>query len=152
MVTVERKQWVRVAILIGVAYFAVNFGVGAAANSADLHFVRVWRLAAFVASVALYAWHILYERLRLGRSPITLALHAAAAVALGALLLATAAIIHSFSVASRTPHWQYLLTVVVWPLAAAGPALVFALVAGALIPRQSLRYCSSSCMDGSTKG
>src|SRR5437763_142750 len=69
-------------ILAAAAYAAI--GIVFAALPADAHHVRVWRLAAWLASAVVAAAHILYEQYRLRSSPRATALHAAGAVALGA--------------------------------------------------------------------
>src|SRR3989442_15613820 len=68
-------------ILVAVAYMAI--GIVFAALAADANYVRVWRLAAWLASAAAAAAHIGYEHYRLRSSPRPTALHAAGAVALG---------------------------------------------------------------------
>src|SRR5437867_4493376 len=108
-----RKSWLRAVILIGVVYFAVGIVFAALPNPAQ---VVMWRLAAWVASGAVYAAHIGYEHFRLGTAPRTTALHAAMAVALGAFLLAVAATFHAVRVPSHAPYWRYLLALVLWPI------------------------------------
>src|SRR6266511_5656846 len=79
-------------ILVAVAYGAI--GIVFAALAADADHVRLWRLAAWLASAAVAAAHIGYEHYRLRGSPRPTALHAAGAVALGAFGLALAANVH----------------------------------------------------------
>src|SRR2546427_1655187 len=80
--------------LVAVAYVVIGIVFGALATSADPNHVRLWRLAAWVASAAVAAAQIGYEHYRLGSSPRPTALHAAGAVALGAFGLAVAANVH----------------------------------------------------------
>ena len=128
------KPWIRVAILVGVVYFVVGFGFAALANPSVSDQVRVrWRLAAWVASAAVYAAHIGYEHFRLNNSPRSTALHAGMAVALGALLLAVAATVHKVMVPSHTPSWRFLLALVLWPMITALPAFLVALAAAAVL-------------------
>src|SRR5262249_5202312 len=129
------KPWVRVVILLGIAYSVVGIVFGALASPAVSDQSRVMRLTAWVVSAAVYAGHIGYERFRLGASPRATALHAAMAVALRALLLAVAATVHSMTVESPAPYWRYLLALALWPIGAALPAFLVALVAGAVIGR-----------------
>src|SRR5256885_16662172 len=75
-------------MLVAVAYAAI--GIVFARLAVDANHVRVWRLAAWLASAVVAAAHIWYEQYRLGSSPRPTALHAAGAVALGALGLALA--------------------------------------------------------------
>src|SRR5436189_138405 len=82
-------------ILFAVAYAVIGVGFGLLASSADTHYVRLWRLAAWGASAVVAAGQVGYEHFRLGSSPRSTALHAAGAVALGAFGLALAANIPS---------------------------------------------------------
>ena len=127
------RPWVRAALLSGVAYFLIGRAFAAPASN-----VRVWRLAAWVASGAVFAAHIGYEHARLRHPPATTALHASLAVALGAFLLAVAGALRSLLVTSTfSPSW--LLAFVVWPLATAIPAFLVALVTAAILARLSRR-------------
>ena len=128
-----RKLCVGAVIVVGVAYFVVGFGFAALTNPSVPDQVRAWRLAAWAVSAAVFAAHIGYEHFRLGNPPRATALHAAAAVAVGAFLLAVAATVHASLVASHAPYWRFLLALVVWPLVTALPAFLVALVAGALL-------------------
>ncbi len=78
-------------VLAAVAYVAIGVVSGALARSADSDQVRLWRLAAWVASAAVAAAQIWYEHYRVGSSPRPTALRAAGAGALGAFGLALAA-------------------------------------------------------------
>ena len=125
-------------ILVAVAYVVTGIGFGALAKSADANHVRLWRLAAWVASAAVAAAQIGYEHYRLGSSPRATALHAAGAVALGAFGLALAANIHSLFAAThgqRSP----LLALVAWPVLTALPAFLVALAVAAVLARFSRR-------------
>jgi len=125
----DRRPWVLRAILLGVVYLVVGLVFGALANSsASQHGRFLWRLAAWVASAAVYAAHIGYEHFRLANPPRTTALHAAAAAAVGAFVLAAAANVHGVWVAAS--HQRLLrLSLVAWPALVALPAFVVALVA-----------------------
>src|SRR2546428_6720865 len=85
-----------------VAYMPI--GIVFAALAADANYVRVWRLAAWLASAAAAAAHIGYEHYRLRSSPRPTALHAAGAVALGAFGLALAANIHWLVAGTHGQH------------------------------------------------
>lgn len=129
----SRQSWVWAALLAG----AIYCGVGRVFALPASH-VRVWRLAAWVVSGGVYAAHIGYEHFRLRSSPGFTALHAAVAVAIGALGLAIAGMIHSLSIESEIrPAW--LLAMVIWPAATAVPAFLGAWVAGAVLARISPR-------------
>src|SRR5919202_6022492 len=111
----SRKPQVR-AVILGVAYFVVGFGSAALDPSVPNQMRFMWRLAAWVASGAVYAAHIVYEHFQLGSSPRATALHAAMAVALGAFLLAAAATVRATMAPSHAPYGQFLLALVVWPV------------------------------------
>src|SRR2546428_6760471 len=87
--------------LVAVAYVVIGIVFGALATSADPNHVRLWRLAAWVASAAVAAAQIGYEHYRLGSSPRPTALHAAGAGALRAFGLPVAANLHSLFPATR---------------------------------------------------
>jgi len=77
----DRRSWVRAMMLVAVTYVVIGIGFAALAKSADAGQVRLWRLAAWLASAAVAAAHIIYEHYRLRESPRPVALHAAGAVA-----------------------------------------------------------------------
>ncbi len=96
--------------------------------------VHEWRLAAWVVSGVAYATHIGYEHFRLRTSPGVTALHVALAVAIGAIGLAAAGMIHSLSTASAfRPIW--LVALVAWPAITAVPAFLVGLVVAAMLRR-----------------
>jgi len=121
-------------MLVAVAYVVIGIAFGVLANA---HQVRLWRLAAWVASAVVAAVQIGYEHQR-GSSPRATALHAAGAVALGAFGLALAANVHWLFAATRGPR-SPLLALLVWPVITAIPALLVALVVAALLARFSRR-------------
>jgi hypothetical protein len=125
----SRQAWLRVALLVGVVYFLIGTVFALPAND-----LRLWRLSAWVVSGGAYAVHIAYEHYRLGSTPRVGAAHIALAVAIGAILLAVAGMLHALTTASALrPTW--LLALVVWPAVTAIPAFVGALVAGAVLAR-----------------
>jgi len=123
-------------MLVAVAYAAI--GIVFAALAVDANHVRVWRLAAWVASAVVAAAHIWYEQYRLGSSPRPTALHAAGAVALGAFGLALAANVHWFFAGTPGQH-PPLLALPVWPVITALPAFLVALAAAAVLAHFSRR-------------
>src|SRR5712692_669308 len=123
-------------ILVAVAYVAI--GIVFAALAADANHVRLWRLAAWLASAAVAAAQIGYEHYRLGSSPRPTALHAAGAVALGAFGLALAANIHALFAATHGQH-SPLVALVAWPVITAVPAFLAALAVAAVLARFSRR-------------
>src|SRR5213596_4332343 len=130
-----RRLWVRAMILVAVSYVVIGIGFAALAKSDHM---RLWRLAAWLASALVAAAHIGYEHYRLGSSPRPTALHAAGAVALGAFGLALAANVHWFF--ARTPgQHPPLLALPVWPVITALPAFLVALTVAAVLTRISPR-------------
>ena len=129
---VSSRSWVRALMLVGVAYAAI--GIVFAALAGDAHHVRVWRLAAWLASAVVAAAHIWYEQYRLGSAPRPTALHAAGAVALGAFGLALAANVH-WLVAGTHGQRPPLLALPVWPVVTAVPAFLAALAIAAVLAR-----------------
>ena len=123
-------------VLVAVAYVGVGVVFGALAKSADGEHVRLWRLAAWVASAVVAAAQIWYEHNRLGSPPRPTALHAAGAVALGAFGLALAANIHWLLAAVRGQRAP-LLALVAWPVITAVPAFLGALAVAAVLNRFS---------------
>ena len=125
----HHQAWLGVALLIGVIYFVVSKVFAVPATH-----LQAWRLAAWVVCGAAFAVHIGYERFRLRQAPLRLASHTALAVAVGALLLALAGMVHSWRLTSTIrPAW--FLALVLWPVFTAVPAFLVALVAGAVLVR-----------------
>jgi len=118
-------------IVVAVAYVAI--GIVFAALAADANHVRLWRLAAWLASAAVAAAHIGYEHYR---RPT--ALHAAGAVGLGAFGLALAANVH-WLFAGTDGQRPPLLALPVWPVITALPAFLAALAVAAVLARVSRR-------------
>lgn len=124
----DRKTWLAVVLVVGVGYLVAGLVFGALAGGAGSHQMRVtWRVAAWVISLAAFAGHVLYEQLRRRSSPGTTARHAALAVATGGFGLAVAANVHALAVSGH--RLSHTLALLLWPLLAALPALVVALVA-----------------------
>jgi len=133
---VSGRSSVRMMVLVAIAYVAIGVVFAALARSAGGEQVRLWRLAAWVASAAVAAAQIGYEHYRLGSSPRPTALHAAGAVALGAFGLALAANIHWLLAAARGQRAP-LLALVAWPAITAVPAFLGALAVAAVLNRLS---------------
>ncbi len=129
---VSGRSWVRALLLVAVAYAAI--GIVFARLAVDANHVRVWRLAAWLASAVVAAAHIWYEQYRLGSAPRPTALHAAAAVALGAFGLALAANVH-WLFAGTHGQRPPLLALPVWPVVTAVPAFLAALAIAAVLAR-----------------
>ena len=135
---VSGRSWVRAMAVVAVAYVVIGIVFGVLGRSSDANHVRLWRLAAWVASAAVAAVHIGYEHYRLGSSPRPTALHAAGAVALGAFGLAVAANVH-WLFAETHGQRSPLLALPVWPVIAGIPAFLVALAVAAVLVRLSRR-------------
>jgi len=127
-----RRAWVLPMVIVAVAYAVIGIVFAVLDDSPDPNRVHRWRLAAWVASAVVAAAHLGYERFRLGNSPRPTALHAAAAVALGAFGLAVAANIHELGFATGYRP-RMLIALVAWPLVTAVPAFVAALTVAAVL-------------------
>ena len=135
---VSGRSWAPAMAVVAVAYAVIGIVFGVLAKSGDANHVRLWRLAAWVASAAVAAVHIGYEHYRLGSSPRPTALHAAGAVALGAFGLAVAANVH-WMFAETHGQRSPLLALPVWPVIAGIPAFLVALAVAAVLARFSRR-------------
>jgi hypothetical protein len=126
-----------IAIFVGIVYCAIGLSFGLLAGSGgSSRATFAWRLAAWVASAAVYAAHLAYEQFRLRNGSLSSALHAATAVAVGAFGLAVAATVHRALLPAPNPHFQlYALALVAWPVVTALPAFVVTLVATAVLAR-----------------
>src|SRR2546429_1431390 len=82
---VSGRRWLLGMILVAASYVVIGVVFAALAKPADADHVRMWRLAAWLASAPLAAAHIRYEHYRPGAPPRTTAPHAARGVAPGAL-------------------------------------------------------------------
>jgi uncharacterized protein (DUF486 family) len=131
----RRKRWLRVVILLGVTYLAAGITFGALAGwSASNQMRTTWRLAAWLTSAAAFVAHIWYEYFRLRNSPLTTALHASLAAALGAFALAVAANLHAQWTASGNKR-LLAIALAVWPALTAVPAFAVALAVAASLAR-----------------
>jgi hypothetical protein len=126
----------RALLLVGLVYLAAGLLFGLLSGRAGSHQgVVAWRLAAWVLSAVAFGGHILYEQLRLGSSHRNTAFHAAGAAALGAFGLAVAANVHARMVHEPQHAVALGLSLVIWPLLAALPAFLVALVAAVVLAR-----------------
>ena len=121
----SQQPWIRVIVILGVAYAFVGIVFAMPATHA-----KVWRVAAWVVSAGAYAAHICYEHFQFRNRPRSAALHVALAVALGSFGMAVGANIHSLSVGSTNEQRRLLLLALgLWPIITALPAFLVALVA-----------------------
>jgi hypothetical protein len=132
MSATQHSRWLPTAILVGLVYFATGHVFGALAGSAGPGQARtVWRLAAWVVSAIAFTVHIRYEHVQLRSVPTATAGHTSLAVAIGAFALAVAATVHGMVAHHHFPSWALL----VFPVGAATPAFVLALLAALLLTR-----------------
>jgi hypothetical protein len=120
--------------ILGVAFSYAVIGVvtGALAGSASSVDARdVWRLAGWVLSAVVFLVDLVYDRARVGGTPVASAARVAGSVALGAFLLAAAGPVRSYWGTER--FWRVtLLSLVVWPVIAGVPAFVVGLAGGSI--------------------
>lgn len=129
MLDARLRQSVGLVVLVGLTYAAI----GIAFAWPTTH-VRMWRLAAWLVSAAVFAAHLSFEAFSLRRTPRRAATHVALAVALGAFGLALGALAHSLRVGSSSEHRRLvLIALVAWPVITAVPAFVVAMVAGGVL-------------------
>ncbi|HEX6043022.1 MAG TPA: hypothetical protein VFZ22_00935 [Pyrinomonadaceae bacterium] len=117
-----KRAWLRTAALVALVYPIVGVVFSLPPSS---HTTAVaWRLAAWLVAALTFAIHLVYEHWRLGNSPIRGAFHASAAVALGAVLLATWIIARGYwsGLAQQRPLAP--LALVIFPVAAGVPAFL----------------------------
>ena len=134
-----RYPWVRLMVFVAVAYVVIGVGSAALDKSVRGGPMHPWRLAAWVASVAVAAAHLRYEHDRLGSSPSRTAMRVTGAVALGAFGAAVAANVHwLFAVETRGGR-SPLLALPVWPVVGAIPTFLVALAAATVLARFSRR-------------
>jgi hypothetical protein len=121
-------------IAAGFAYAIIGIVFGAFAGGAHGAGERqAWRLAAWVASAAIFAAHIVYEQRRPGSSQFAVALRVAVGAALGALGWALGAVYHNMHM---TPRGHFpLWAIAIWPVITAVPAYLVALVLASLVAR-----------------
>ena len=121
--------------LVGIVYFLIGYGSALLDPSVPDRLRFPWRLMAWVLSAVTFAAHIGHEHFRLRTAAVKTASRVAAAVAVGALLLALGATAHAFLIRPGAPIWRYFLALILWPLITAVPAFVVAFVAATLLGR-----------------
>ena len=126
-----RGSWFRVAFLVGTLYVIIGRVAALPAYN-----VRVWRLAAWLASLGIFAAHVGYEHFKPVSSPRLAATHAAAAVAIGSFGLAVMGMINSLSTDTGF-RLVWIVALIAWPAITAIPAFVVAYIAAAMLGRLS---------------
>jgi hypothetical protein len=119
----SKYRELRSVLMFGVTYLVIAVGFPNPPASNPRQFA--WRRAAWMLCAIAFAIHIGLEQFRLGNAPRKTALHAAAAVAIGAFGGAVAANIHALT-AKTGNHASLALALVIWPVLAGLPALVVA--------------------------
>jgi len=135
MPVIARRQWIRSTLVVAIVYAVIGVVTADLSGSASTPQMRTaWRLAAWLLSFVAFAGHLVHEEVRLRSAVRSAAGHAAAAVALGAFLLA--------AVGPVLSHWgaadflrTSLLSLGLWPILAGVPAFLVALVAGSTLRR-----------------
>jgi hypothetical protein len=138
-----RNVWLRSVLPIAVVYVVVGIVTADLARSAQtIHLRNLSRLAAWALSLIVFLGHVGHERLRVLNTAKQAALHAAAAVALGALILAAVGPVRSHW--NATDFWRTaLLSLALWPILTSVPAFLAALVAGSILGRLFVREKSA---------
>jgi hypothetical protein len=131
------QRWLRMALLFAIVYPFVGIAFAALANSPVSNSMRLtWRLAAWLLCIVAFVAHVGYEHARLRNPPLRAALHVAAAVALGAFVLAVWVIVYGhWSGAASHQSPLAPLALIAFPAVTGVPAFVVALVAAAILAR-----------------
>src|SRR5262249_59648580 len=127
MSTTARTSWIGEVIVVGAIYFVIGYGSAALDPAIPDQRRFMWRLTAWIASVAVMSTHIAYEHVRRGDSTAVAARHTALAVALGGVFLALAAPGHAAVGASHAPFWRVLVAPPLWAAPPRGPGVFFGL-------------------------
>ena len=124
-----RHRRVQSVLLAGIGYFVIGRVFTWPASN-----VHTWRLAAWGVSAVLCGVHAWYEYFRAEYSSRSTARDVAAGVAVGAFLLALAAMLHAVT-SGPGMRATWLLALVAWPALTAVPAWCVTAVALALCDR-----------------
>jgi drug/metabolite transporter (DMT)-like permease len=131
-------RWILAALVAAALYLVIGVVTASLAGSASsLPGRNLWRYAAWVLCLLVFAGHLVRERVHRGFNAWSAALHAAVAVAIGGLALAAAGPVRTYwgtGTAGRA-----LLALVTWPLLVGVPAFLVGL-AGATILRSRATY------------
>lgn len=120
------RSWAITALLVGIAYLVAGFGFSWVAGMASTEQSRFGsRLAAWVVSAIVFGIHISHEHFRMRNRPVVGALHVALAVAMGAFLLALAAVANSMLNAPVVSRLLFI-ALIAWPAITAIPAFIVA--------------------------
>jgi len=126
------KTWLRAAIFFGIGYAVTSVVLALPSTHAQF-----WRLAAWGTAGILLAFHVVYERFRLGNAPLASALHIGLGAAIGGFGIAVAANAHSVLVEAPSRNVNLLrLSLVIWPIVTGLPAFLVALGLSAVLARR----------------
>lgn len=117
------RRWFGRAALVALAYPVVGILFALPAQGPA---TRAWRLAAWLVCALVFVLHLRFEHSRFRDLPSRAALHASAAVAMGAFLLAVWINLHRYW-SGGVPDPRTLLALLVFPLVTGLPAFVAAL-------------------------
>jgi hypothetical protein len=118
------KQWL-IILLFGIGYAVVGIAFPNPSNAGETQ--RMWRLAAWAASVIIFGIQMWYEHFRFHNRQLKTALHIAISATIGAFALAVAANIHALH--SNVSHHSLLVaSLILWPIFIAVPAFLFAII------------------------
>jgi hypothetical protein len=143
MHSTTRNRWIVLMLLVAVTYAVVGIVTSNFASSPSPQTLRAWRGAAWLVSLIAFTGQIAYEQLRFRSAVKSTAAHAAAAVALGAFVLAAAGPVRSHWGASEFLRVT-LLSLAAWPLLLGLPAYLAALAIGTLLRRLGVRETSAN--------
>jgi hypothetical protein len=134
------KRGRSLALLVAVlAYTVFGFATAGLAGAAGSSGRTFWRLAGWLLPLATFVVHIWYDRIRVGNATTKVALHAATAVAAGALVIAAGLPVASHWGERGSHAW---LSLVLWPIVTGVPAFVAALVMASILGRVAPRFRS----------
>lgn len=127
---------VRIVLVVTIGYVIVGTATAALAGGATTaRGTTIWRLAAWMLSLAIFAFHVAISRRGRSVSVVTGALNVALAVALAAFALAALGPVRS--------HWRdahmarvAVLSLVAWPVLTGLPAFIAALLGGHILERR----------------
>ena len=106
----------------------------------------LWNWAAFVISIAVFVYNIIYEHYRLLNPPRIVALRVSVAVALGAFLLAAAANILTLFADSDKNNLM-IFAFAVWPFITAVPAFLISLAVATILAKKRTKVQTNNDED-----
>jgi len=129
------QRWLPVALLVAIVYPAVGIAFSELDQLSGSAPIRIWRLAAWLASAVAFGAHLAYEHLRLRTSPLRAAFHVSLAVAIGAFALAVWVNLRGHWLGTSQQSPLAPLALVLFPLVTGGPAFLVSLATMAILGR-----------------